>query len=108
MKLVLAIINNDDSAAVTSALTREKFSVTKLSTTGGFLLTGNTTLLVGSEDEQVERVEEIIKEFSKARKTMPSTDSSLGKGLQHNGIEPEVYVGGATIFVLSVEKMDKY
>jgi len=57
MKLLFAIINNDDSAAVTSALTREKFKVTKLSTTGGFLLTGNTTLLIGSDDDQVEKVE---------------------------------------------------
>ena len=50
MKLILAIVNNDDSAVVASALTKEKFTVTKLSTTGGFLMVGNTTLLIGSED----------------------------------------------------------
>ena len=108
MKLVLAIINNDDSAAVTSALTRENFQVTKLSTTGGFLLTGNTTLLVGSEDDQVERVEEIIGNLSKARRSVAPTDSSLGKGLDDHGIAPQVHVGGATVFVLSVDSMKKY
>ena len=104
MKLVLAIINNDDSNAVTSALTREKFIVTKLSTTGGFLLTGNTTLLIGSEDGDVERVEKIIQNFSKARMSSP-TDKL---GLSGSDIVPEVPVGGAVVFVLGVEKMSKY
>ena len=49
MKLILAIVNNDDSAVVSATLTKEKFSVTKLSTTGGFLMIGNTTLLIGAE-----------------------------------------------------------
>ena len=56
MKLVIAIVNNDDSMAVSSALTRHKFFVTKLSTTGGFLMIGNTTYLIGAEDEQVDKV----------------------------------------------------
>ena len=50
MKLVLAIVSNDDSAAVSSALTRNGFQVTKLATTGGFLMAGNTTFLTGGED----------------------------------------------------------
>ena len=105
MKLVLAIINNDDSEAVTSALTREKFFVTRLSTTGGFLLAGNTTLLIGSEDGDVARAETIIQNFSKAR--MSSADG-LGKGLSRDGMSPDVRVGGATVFVLSVDSMNKY
>ena len=43
MKLILAIVNNDDSALASSALTEAGFVVTKLSTTGGFLMVGNTT-----------------------------------------------------------------
>ena len=108
MKLVLAIISNEDNVAVTSALTRENFMVTQLSTTGGFLLTGNTTLLVGSEDDAVERVEAIIQRFSKARMTTPAATDSLGKGMADGGIAPEVRVGGATVFVLSVDKISKY
>ncbi|MDD6725667.1 MAG: cyclic-di-AMP receptor, partial [Oscillospiraceae bacterium] len=38
MKLLIAIVNNDDSAVVSSALTKEGYTVTKLSTTGGFLM----------------------------------------------------------------------
>ena len=62
MKLVLAIVSNDDSAAVSSALTRNGFQVTKLATTGGFLMAGNTTFLTGVEDEQVDKVLEVIAE----------------------------------------------
>ena len=62
MKLIVAIINNDDAPAVASHLTREYYTVTKLSTTGGFLQTGNTTLLIGSSDDRIQRAKEIIKE----------------------------------------------
>ena len=50
MKLILAIVSNDDSGAVSSALTRGGFSVTKLATTGGFLMAGNTTFISGVDD----------------------------------------------------------
>ena len=53
MKLVVAIVNNDDSHAVLSEITRAEFSATKLSTSGGFLRAGNVTLLIGVEDERV-------------------------------------------------------
>ena len=49
MKLLIAIVNNDDSAVVSSALTKEGYTVTKLSTTGGFLMVGNTTFLIGAD-----------------------------------------------------------
>ena len=52
MKLILAIVSNDDSSKVSSALTKNHFSVTKLATTGGFLLSGNTTFLIGTQDER--------------------------------------------------------
>ncbi|NLW29131.1 MAG: transcriptional regulator, partial [Erysipelothrix sp.] len=51
MKLILAIVSNDDSSSVSSALTKENFQVTRLATTGGFLRAGNTTLIVGTEDD---------------------------------------------------------
>ena len=48
MKLVLAIVNSDDSADVMRALTKEGIQVTKLATTGGFLMAGNTTFMIGT------------------------------------------------------------
>ena len=74
MKLVLAIVNKDDSSTVSTALTKEGFSVTKLATTGGFLMAGNTTFLVGVDDERVDQVLSTIEKHSKKRTQMiPST-----------------------------------
>ena len=47
MKLIVAIVNSDDSASVQEGLTEGGYFVTKLSTTGGFLKKGNTTFLIG-------------------------------------------------------------
>ena len=75
MKLVLAIVNNDDSTLASSALTEAGFSVTKLSTTGGFLMAGNTTFIIGTDDEKVDEVLDVIKKHSKKRTQMlPSSD----------------------------------
>ena len=105
MKLILAIVNNDDSAVVAGALSREYFTVTKLSTTGGFLMVGNTTFLVGTDDDRVDRAIEIIKEHSSTRvkETQP-----LGTGLKDSSLPESVNVRGAAVFVLDVEKHIKF
>lgn len=108
MKLVLAIINNDDSVKVSADLNREGFFVTRLSTTGGFLMVGNTTLLIGTDDEDIPRLKEILAKSCAKRKHVNATTSSLGRGLNdNNGLPEEVTVGGATIFVMSVDEMSK-
>ena len=50
MKLVFAIVNNDDSHSVSSALTQGGYQATKLASTGGFLMAGNTTFMICSEE----------------------------------------------------------
>ena len=108
MKLIVAIVNNDDSNVVASALTKENFMVTKLSTTGGFLMVGNTTFLIGTEDDKVERVKEVIRKHSMVRTHQSRTTESFGRGFAEGALQTEVNVGGATVFVLSVDSMDKY
>ncbi len=108
MKLLIAIVNNDDSAVVSSALTSENFIVTKLSTTGGFLMVGNTTFLIGAEDSDIPRVKEIIKKYSQTRTATNPSTASFGAGLNANSLPSEVKVGGATVFVLDVNSMEKY
>jgi len=110
MKLIIAIVNNEDSAVVASALTKDKFAVTKLSTQGGFLLTGNVTFLIGAEDADVPAVKKIIGEYSKTRTHMAHTTESFGTGLAGGNLPEDaaVTVGGATVFVLGVENMEKY
>lgn len=106
MKLILAIVNNDDSSIVSSALTHEGFSVTKLATTGGFLMAGNTTFIVGTEDDKVQQVIDVIDKHSRKRSQMMPASSSYGIGL-YTSFPVEVTVGGATIFVLDVERFEK-
>ena len=107
MKLVLAIVNNDDAAAVSATLTNEGFFITKLSTTGGFLQAGNTTLLIGADDAEVERIKKIIKEHSFTRSKNVPTSASLGRGMGLSDTNAKTTVKGATVFVLKVESFEK-
>ena len=72
MKLILAIVNNDDSTVASAALTDAGFFVTRLSTTGGFLMVGNTTLLIGTEDSEAPVAVEILKKHCTTRKHVNS------------------------------------
>ena len=108
MKLVLAIVNNDDSHTLSAGLTRAHFSVTKLATTGGFLMSGNTTFLIGTEDDKVDQVIEIISQHSRRRKEQVSAAAAYGVDMFGIGSMPvEVTVGGATVFVLPVDRFEK-
>ncbi len=55
MKLILAIVNDDDATSVSNALNKDGISATKLATTGGYLKAGNTTFIIGVEDIMVVR-----------------------------------------------------
>ena len=91
-------------------LTDNNFRVTKLATTGGFLKSGNTTLMIGVEKEVVKDVVKVIEDVCKKRKEIVSTQapSTIGTGSSMYMPYPiEVEVGGATIFVLDVDQFYK-
>ena len=106
MKLVLAIVSNDDASSVSAALTKENFSVTRLATSGGFLRAGNTTIIVGTEDDQVDKCIEIIGYECKKRTEVVPSSASYDIG-RFATFPIEVPVGGATIFVLDVDQFHK-
>lgn len=106
MKLIYAIVNNDDSHSVAGALTKGGFSATKLASTGGFLMAGNTTFLVCSEDEKVDEIISIIREHSHRRNQFVPSAASYGVG-SYTSFPVEVSVGGATIFVTDIERFEK-
>lgn len=106
MKLVMAIVSGDDSSKVSRALTKNNFSVTKLATTGGFLMAGNTTFFIGTESSRVDELIELLRENSKTRKQMVPTSASYGVGM-FSSMPIEVQVGGATVFVVDVEQFIK-
>lgn len=104
MKLVVAIVHSEDSGKLNTVLNQHGYSVTKLATTGGFLHAGNTTLLIGTEDDKVSEVMQIVQAECRTRKQITATSAPMG------GIMPcpiEVEVGGATVFVLDVEQFEK-
>ncbi|MGN0539800.1 MAG: cyclic-di-AMP receptor [Candidatus Fimenecus sp.] len=107
MKLVIAIINSDDASAVMSHLTKAGYTVTKLSTSGGFLRAGNVTLLIGVEEKKTDDVINIIGQYSSQRKKItPVNTTYIGESML-SSMPVEVTVGGATIFVIDVEQFYK-
>ncbi len=107
MKLIYAIVNNDDSHAVSTNLTKNGFFATKLASTGGFLMAGNTTFLTCCEDGSVDAVIDIIKAHSRKRtQYIPSAASFSGDAMPVS-YPTEVSVGGATIFVTDIERFEK-
>ena len=107
MKLVMAIVNNEDGNVVLNELSKNEFSVTKLATTGGFLKSGNTTLIIGTDDEKVQQVIDIIKAKSHRRKQIAASPMPIGASASFSPYPIEIEVGGATIFVLDVDRFEK-
>ena len=54
MKLIWAIVQNNDAGRAIEALVEQGHRVTRINTVGGFLRRGNVSLLVGVEPEQVD------------------------------------------------------
>ncbi|MCI8880384.1 MAG: transcriptional regulator [Clostridiaceae bacterium] len=106
MKMLLAIINYDDSQSVIAALTKEGFSVTRLATTGGFLKSGNVTVLIGLDESRLDDAFQIIRDHCRKRKQIVPTTTELGMGFFPT-MPVQVEVGGATVFVLGVERFEK-
>ncbi len=106
MKLILAIVSNEDANKVSKALVKQNFFITKLATTGGFLSGKSTTFLIGTNDEKVIDVIEVIEKHSKARsKVVPQTIANeFG---MFSSLPVEVKIGGATIFILNVDQFVK-
>jgi uncharacterized protein YaaQ len=108
MKLIIAIVQDEDASRLVTSLMNEGYGVTKLATTGGFLRAGNTTLLIGVEDDKYEGAMGVVEEVCKSRKQVATAPSPMaGAAGVYVPYPIEVMVGGATIFVLSVDQFIK-
>ena len=107
MKLVMTIISNSDAEKVLDAVAREGYQATKISTTGQFLTDGHTAILIGCDDEKVEKLYGILKDNVKKRvvKT-PGVKSTVTGSLLNQEIDVEEY--GAVAFTLDVESFQKF
>ncbi|MBC8060198.1 MAG: cyclic-di-AMP receptor [Clostridiaceae bacterium] len=108
MKLIITIVQDDDAADLLEELTDKGFRVTKLATTGGFLRSGNTTLMIGVEKDKVDDVLAVIEEVCRTREQVVTSPSPVaGSTGVYIPYPVEVEVGGATIFVVDVDKFLK-
>ena len=62
MKMIIAIIRDSDNEPVSQALVAAGFRVTRVASTGGFLLRGSSTLMIGVEDEKVEQAIQVLRD----------------------------------------------
>lgn len=104
VKLVVAVVQDQDSNRLSSALTKGDFRATKLASTGGFLRSGNTTFLIGTDESLVDKLLDLIKDNCRSRDQMVAPVSPMGGNADSYIPYPvEVEVGGATVFVLPIE-----
>jgi uncharacterized protein YaaQ len=109
MKLVIAVIQDKDSNRLSNALIGEGIRATKLASTGGFLRAGNTTFMIGIEDDRIDDVFRIIKANCKVRDQLVTPVSPMGGTTDSYIPFPvEVQVGGAAVFVLPVERFEHF
>ena len=105
MKLVITVVEDNDVAFLMESLIKNGYQATKLASTGGFLLQGNTTLLIGVQNEQVEPVLEIIRSTCAPRKKIiPQIAPELPTAI---GVPVEIEAGGAIVFVIDVQELWK-
>ncbi len=109
MKLVLAVIHNRDKGRVVDALLESQFKFTQIATTGGFLREGNTTLLIGVEDHLLDDLLSLLERNCRTREQyvnpLPPDSAPIGSFLP---TPIAVEVGGAVVFVLNVERFERY
>lgn len=108
MKLLIAIVGDEDSNILADKLNREGFGTTKLCSTGGFLRSGNTTFLIATDDDKVEQALSTIRDTCKSRRRMIAPEKMPDSFGSFNMAMPiEVKVGGATVFTLNIEQFIK-
>jgi uncharacterized protein YaaQ len=109
MKLIMSIVHSDDQARLLDALTAAGYRATTIGTTGGFLRQGNATIFVGTGDENVPEVLQLIKENCRTRTQLISPlPPMIEFGETYMPAPVDVQVGGATVFVLDVDQFEQF
>lgn len=108
MKLVLVVVQDKDAVHLLDGLLARGLRATKLASTGGFLREGNTTLLIGVEDDRLEDVLDVVRGTCRSREQLVTPLAPLGAATEPYVPYPvDVEVGGATVFVLGVDRFEK-
>lgn len=110
-KLLLAVLQGDDYLDTIDELNRNGFFATVLSSTGGFLRKKSVTVMIGVEAERAQQVLDILKQCAGRRQQMTYSDLSMSAG-GPNPVMPmmpvQMNVGGAVVFTLDLESIQKF
>lgn len=107
MKLILAVIQKEDEDPLSDALEQASIGVTRIGSSGGFLRAGNVTLMVAVDESRVEQVLDLMRQHCQRRtRHLNPMLPSLEARERFLGSVP-VEVGGATVFVLNLERTEK-
>ncbi|HYM83488.1 MAG TPA: cyclic-di-AMP receptor [Candidatus Dormibacteraeota bacterium] len=108
MKLVVAIVHSEDAGVLVDALLEREFRATRLHSSGGFLKQTNATVMVGVDEAQVEDVMSVIRATCTSRTQVVNPMPPIMEPGEFFMPYPlEVEVGGATVFVLPVERFER-
>ena len=108
VKMVVAIVHDHDAHNLMEALSNANFKATKMATTGGFLREGNTTFMIGTDEDHLDEVMQIIKDNCQARKKTIAPMSPVANSMEsYYSFPMEVKIGGATVFIMDVEQFIK-
>ncbi len=108
MKLIIAVIQAKDSEAVTGALIERGFYATEITSAGGFLRESNITLLIGVQETYVQEVLRVVHQNCQARTQFVNPLMPIMEPAEFYVPSPvEVQVGGATVFVIGVERYER-
>lgn len=108
MKLVVAIVHNEDAGALVDALLEKDHRATRLHSSGGFLKQSNATIIVGVEDGQVDAVLDVVRENCTSRTQVVNPMPPIMEPGEFFMPYPlEVELGGATVFVVPVERFER-
>jgi uncharacterized protein YaaQ len=108
VKLIVAIVHNEDAGALVDALLEHEYRTTRLQSSGGFLKQSNATVILGVEDDKVEDVMAIVRENCTSRTQIVNPMPPIMEPGEFFMPYPlEVEVGGATVFVLAVERSER-
>jgi uncharacterized protein YaaQ len=108
MKLVIAVVQRQDAGELIEALTSHGHRITRVSSEGGFLREGNVTLLLAIKDHEVEAVLKDIREHCYTRTRYVSPLPPVAESGEFYPPAPiEVQIGGATVFVLKADGVER-
>lgn len=107
MKLIVAIIQDYDTDRLLRAVTDAGFGATRIASAGGFLRTGNVTILVGSEDDRVDECVALIRAACRTRTVSEKVTHSPDLTDVGAATVADVTIGGAVIFVLPVWRFER-